>query len=146
MRFALSEMGVVRLALCAFGYIVWQGEGFWEGEAPPQPGGRVYPGSDGASPYRGPRRTRIPWLGRSLALPRAGVDAYTPARTEPRPTEGRGGRAYPGSDGASPYRAAWIQSVSRMVRVSTRLWVATLFRMTIASPSLISTSSGIVTL
>ena len=93
MRVALSEMGAVRLALCAFGCIVWQGERFWEGEAR-EPGGRVYPGSDGASPYR----------------------------------------------------AAWIQSVSRMVRVSTRLWVATLFRMTIASPSLISTSSGIVTL
>ena len=59
MRFALSEMGVVRLALCAFGYIVWQGEGFWEG----------------------------------LALPRAGADAYTPARTEPRPTGQPGFRA-----------------------------------------------------
>jgi hypothetical protein len=37
MRVALSEMGVVRLALCAFGYIVWQGERFWESEAPPEP-------------------------------------------------------------------------------------------------------------
>ncbi len=43
-------MGVVRLALCAFGYIVWQA-------------------SNGGSPYRGAGGRVYPRLGRSLALP-----------------------------------------------------------------------------